>query len=80
MTDTERFVWKQARAIAEESFNRLCRDMFTALYVHFVPGALSLDTGELAWAERIPGNLTVDQLTRWIAERANKIPFLPETI
>ena len=30
----------------------------------------------LAWGERVPTHLTVDQLIRWFAERSGQVPYL----
>ena len=58
------------------------------LYLYYRPGELALlgdieravagDVGyELGTPERVPENLTVQQLTRWVNERAARLPCLP---
>jgi hypothetical protein len=32
----------------------------------------------LAWPERVPGNLTADQLVQWFAARTGRVPYLTE--
>lgn len=31
----------------------------------------------LAWTERLPSNLTVDQMVQYFAERTGRLPYLP---
>lgn len=55
------------------------------LYVYFLPGGGRIEAHpespgpewELAWPERLPANLTVDQMVRYFAERTGRLPYLP---
>jgi hypothetical protein len=52
------------------------------LYVWFIPGGLLVGSekpvpeAQLAFAERIPSHLTVDQLVVWFANRTGRVPYL----
>jgi hypothetical protein len=62
----------------------LMRDPTLALYVYYKPRRLEAfavrpdddDVWTLAWPERVPGNLTVDQLIYWFASRSGRVPYL----
>lgn len=52
------------------------------LYLYYRRGELALlpdklEGFELGCSERVPGNLTVEQLTGWVHQRATRLPCLP---
>jgi hypothetical protein len=68
--------------IAREAHAILMRDSFAELYVWFEPKRLLVATdkpserAQLAFPERVPGHLTVDQLVQWFASRTGRVPYL----
>ena len=53
------------------------------LYLYFRRGELALlEDGppgyELGTGERVPGNVTVEQLTAWVHQRSTRLPCLPD--
>lgn len=70
---------------ARAAHARLMRGDFATLHVYYKSMKLEAfaegecPTGEgwtLAWPERVPGNLSVDQLCAWFAARAGRVPYL----
>jgi len=73
-------------------FERYAHDLYTPLYLFYLPA--NTDTGEwgqlivenaqsdpdweYADREKIPSNLTRDQLRWWIRERCNSLPIIGE--
>ena len=70
-----------ARA-ARAAWALMMRDGARTLYVMFKPGTLEAfeeapgPEWELAWPERVPSSLTVEQLTAWFVTRAMRVPYL----
>lgn len=70
-----------ARA-ARAAWALMMRNGARTLYVMFKPGTLEAfeeapgPEWELAWPERVPSSLTVEQLTAWFVTRAMRVPYL----
>ena len=68
--------------VARAAHLRLMRGECDDLYVWFIPGALLVGNekpvpeAKLAFPERIPTHLTVDQLIVWFANRTGRVPYL----
>jgi hypothetical protein len=84
-TSYAQFPVNETARAAREAHTRLMRDPFTTLYVYFKPMRIeAIAEGEptdgytLAWPERVPGNLTADQLVQWFAARTGRVPYLTE--
>lgn len=69
--------------VARDAHAQLMRDPTLELFVYFTPMRLHAATespegAQLAFGERVPGNLTVDQLIYWVAARTARVPYLNE--
>lgn len=74
--------------VAQEAHTILMRACQTGesseLYLWFEPKRLIVatekpsDRAQLAFAERIPTHLTVDQLVHWFASRTGRVPYLTD--
>ena len=80
---TEQFVREQTLSCADAAWYNYCRDLYTPNYVYYKKGELTVsryDTPigyEVAIPERIPCNLTKEQMYTWIYDRVQRVPFLP---
>ena len=83
-SDAQFHVNETARA-ARAAHARLMRGDMPTLHVYFktrrieafTEGEIPLGDGwALAWPERVPGNLTADQLVQWFAARTGRLPYL----
>jgi len=75
------------RTVAEVAFGSYCETIYAKLYLYFQP-AVNGRWGKLAVCiEHLPGwrlaenlhlprDLTLDQLTRWIQERTDRLPLI----
>lgn len=77
------------QCLAEESA-RVAREAFSSIvrnpvehYLYYKPMGLELAVApdapqgfELGHPQRVPPNLTVDQMAQWIEERAGRLPVL----
>jgi hypothetical protein len=72
-----------SRETASQSVQYMIRTGCYELYAYYKPGALCAaydapgPEWKLAINERLPCNLTEDQLTAWIHDRIVRVPFLP---
>lgn len=64
---------------------RMMREGGGEFYVYFRPMRIeAIRDGEptdgwtLAWPERVPGHLTVDELIAYFAARTARLPYLPD--
>ena len=83
--DIERWVWDAADQASESGHTRMMRDPWTAVYLYCRPGSVTTrqDGNEpemgyqLVTDERLPINMTRQQLCIWIHERLRRAPCLP---
>jgi len=89
MADTGWQAWffQQVEMAADTAFRRMCRDVYTPVYLWYLPGsvvrgglAAAPDAPDERWLlvdnAAIPCSFTVDQMKRWILDRAGKLPIL----
>jgi hypothetical protein len=82
-------VWffQEVETAADTAFRRLCRDVYTPVYLWYLPGtdvhgglAASPEAPGEQWVlaenECIPCGYTVEQMRRWIQDRAGRLPIL----
>lgn len=75
------------KSYARAAHARLMRGDLATLYVYYKPmkieafadGECPIGEGwTLAWPERVPGNLSADQLVQWFAARTGRVPYLTD--
>ena len=89
MADTgwQGWFFQQVEMAADTAFRRLCRDVYTSVYLWYLPGgkcrgglAASPEAPGEQWVladnAAIPCGYTVEQMRRWIQERAGRLPIL----
>jgi hypothetical protein len=83
-SDAQFHISETARA-ARAAHARMMRGDMPTMYVYyktrrieaFVDGECPTGEGwQLAWAERVPGSMTADQLGYWFKSRADRLPYL----
>ena len=68
--------------VAREAHAMLMKGEVNELYLWFEPKRLIVatdkpsDKAQLAFGERVPTHLTVDQLVYWFAQRTARVPYL----
>lgn len=82
LENMDQFVWHQCKQTAELACTKMIQTANFQIYLYFRPGKLlpAFDRPEgyeLAINQRLPPNLTPDQLKVWIHERIGRVPFLP---
>lgn len=50
---------------------------YRTLNIHAFADGEDTSGWTLAWPERLPTNLTADQMVRYFAERTGRLPYLP---
>lgn len=81
-------IWylEETHKAARSAFDQLIASAgSTELYLYAKPGAIRVapekpegfDLGSLVTGERVPGHLTVEQLTYWIRTHTDRFPCLP---
>lgn len=85
--NNDAWLWEQSATAAREAWQTYMRGECSTCYLHYKQGELRafpeyLDAPAAGYAlgeaERMPSNLTVEQLTRWVYDRARRLPCLPE--
>jgi hypothetical protein len=89
MSSDALFHVNETARVARAAHARLMRGDMPALYVYyrtrrieaFVDGECPSGEGwTLAFPERVPSDLTADQLVAWFAARTSRIPYLGERL
>ena len=89
--EIEKELWGIYRIMADYAFRVMCRNPYQRLYLGYRPstdrqwGDLSAlpshEIGQEGWqlaaAEPLPTNLTVEQLRAWVKDRCGQLPLIP---
>jgi hypothetical protein len=80
--------WEDAAQIARVAFRNYCEDVMRANYAYAGNNKVAVrredepkpEGMELVVGERLPRNMTIEQLTGWVANHLKRTPYLVEEV